>query len=365
LANITNETVEPVGLAQSLDRKNPLQRFGGWESTLFVVIVVELIAFSQGSHGFFGGGRGALDQLVQFASIGVVSIGLGSVILTGGIDLSVGSVASFAGVVLAQLWNHGGHAAHPQMSIWIATILVLVMAFGIGVLNGLITVYGRIDPLIVTLATMFVVSSLSDVVVGTPAPYLFPSNFLQIGTGSWLGVPISDILYAVLILIAGYFIGMKSFGRKLLMIGSNRSGAEYAGIRVRRVLVLDYAFSGLCAGTAGVMMCGLYASARSDLGSGLLLPALTGVVLGGVDIFGGQGRIRSMVLGALAIGFLQQGMLLYGVNTVDVQLVIGVLLAAAIVLKGRSEGGRIAARLRGLGAFGRATERSDEGHAAA
>jgi ribose/xylose/arabinose/galactoside ABC-type transport system permease subunit len=99
-------------------------------------------------------------------------------------------------------------------------------------------------------------------------------------------------------------------------------------------------------------MCGLYASARDDLGSNLLLPALTGVVLGGVDIFGGSGRIRSMVLGALAVGFLQQGLLLYGVNTVDVQLVVGVLLAVAIVVKGRSQGGRVWARLRQLGTLG-------------
>lgn len=305
---------------------NAVTTFGGWESALLGLLVLQIVLFSQGPREFFNGGEGALSQLQQFSGIGIAAIGLGLVVLTGGIDLSIGSVASFTGVLMAQVWSAGA-------PIYVAALLALVVAAAIGAVNGLIVTYGALDPLIVTLATMFVVSSIADVVVGTPKPYLFPDSFLQIGIGGIGGFPISDLLFCVLALIAGYTVGYTPFGRKLIMIGSNKAAAQYAGIRTRRVLIVNYSLSGLFAGLAGVVMSSLYASARADLAEQLLLPALTAVVLGGVDIFGGSGHIRGIVLGALTIGFLQQGLMLYGVDAVEVQLITGLLLAIAVAAK--------------------------------
>jgi AI-2 transport system permease protein len=305
--------------------QSAVSSFGGWESALLALLVLQIVLFSQGSRGFFNGGEGALSQLQQFSGIGIAAIGLGLVVLTGGIDLSIGSVASLTGVMMAQFWSAG-------VPIYGAAVLALVVAAAIGAINGLIVTYGALDPLIVTLATMFVVSSVA-VVVGNPKPYLFPDSFLEIGIGSIAGIPISDLLFFLLALIAGYVVGFTPFGRKLIMIGSNKAAAQYAGIRTRRVLIVNYSLSGLFAGLAGVVMSSLYASARADLAEQLLLPALTAVVLGGVDIFGGSGHIRGIVLGALTIGFLQQGLMLYGVNAVEVQLITGLLLAIAVAAK--------------------------------
>lgn len=316
-----------------------VREFGGWESALALIVVIELVGFSQGSLGFVGAyGAGALSQLEQFASIGVAAVGLGLVVLTGGIDLSIGSVASLTGVVMARVWSDGH-------SIWVGALVGLVLAAAIGAVNGVIITFGRVDSLIVTLVTMFVVSSVAEVVVGQPKPYLFPQPFLNISLGTWHGIPYLDVIFAVLALAAGYVVGLTAFGRRLLMIGSSYSAAVHAGVRTRRVLIANYALCGLFAGVSGVLMSSLFASARADLADNLLLPALTAVVLGGVDIFGGHGRVRGIVLGVLAIGFLQQGLVLYGVNSIDVQFLVGVLLALGVVLRNLTAGEKVRRRL--------------------
>ena len=316
-----------------------VKSFGGWEFALLILLVVEIMAFSQGGYGFWQGGAGALRQFQQFVGIAVASMGLGLVILTGGIDLSIGSVASLTGVVMARLWAFG-------LDIWVAVVIALAVASVIGIINGLIITYGRLHPLIVTLVTMFVVSSVAEVVVGTPQPYVFPSGFVSLGIGAYHSVPWSFMVFAAVALFAGYIVGFTAFGRELLMLGSNPVAAVYAGIRARRVLVIDYTLCSLSAGIAGILMSALYASARGDLAQRLLLPALTAVVLGGVDIFGGSGRVRGMVLGVVLIGFLQQGMMLYGVNSVDVQLVTGVLLGVAVITKNMLDSKRFVVHLR-------------------
>jgi ribose/xylose/arabinose/galactoside ABC-type transport system permease subunit len=300
-------------------------------------MVLEIAAFSQGPLGFFGGGAGLLQQFQQFAPYGFCALGLGMVILTGGIDLSVGAVASLTGVVMALIWSHG-------VSIWVAAFIALGMAAAIGALIGVIVVTGGLDPWIVTLAMMFMLQSVAQVVVGTPKPYLFPDAFIQIGQGAIWNLPYSFLGFVVLALVAGHIVGFMPFGRKLIMIGSNKQAARYAGIRRGRVIITVHALGSLCAGMAGVVMSSMFASARADLGQNLMMPALTAIVLGGVDIFGGYGRIRGIVLGVLTIGFLQQGLMLYGVNAVNVQLIVGAVLLVAA--SGKNGWARVASWLR-------------------
>lgn len=309
--------------------------FGAWEGVLLGILVVELIGFSMGSHGFFGGGEGALKELQQFPGIAIASIGLGFVIITGGIDLSIGSVASLSGVLTAELWSSAG------IPIFAASLISLVVATLIGVINGLIITVGRVHSLIVTLATMFVVASIAQVVEGTPQPYTFPNGFLAIGNGSFVGIPISDLIFFGVALVAGFVAGFTPFGRKLIMIGSNEPAARYAGVRIQRVLIINYAQCSFLAGLAGLVMSSLYVAARADLAEQLLLPALTACVMGGLNIFGGSGSVRGIVLGVLVVGFLQQGLLLYGVNSVEVQLLTGVLLAASVAARNTFSGQRL------------------------
>lgn len=327
-----------------------IKTFGAWEGVLLGIVVLELVGFSMGSHGFFGNGLGALDQLQEFPGIAIASVGLGFVIITGGIDLSIGSVASLSGVLMAELWSSDG------VPIFIAALISLVVATLIGVINGLVITVGRVHSLIVTLATMFVVASIAQVVVGTPKPYIFPDKFLAIGNGSLMGIPISDLIFFAVALVAGFMAGFTPFGRKLIMIGSNEAAARYAGVRIGRVLVINYALCSFLAGLAGLVMSSLYVAARADLAEQLLLPALTACVMGGLDIFGGSGTVRGIVLGVLAVGFLQQGLLLYGVNSVEVQLLTGVLLAAAVAVKNAFSGQRLQdwlTKLRTSGGSGR------------
>ena len=325
-----------------------LRAFGTWETVLLSIVVVELVGFSLGSQGFFGNGEGALQELQQFPGIAIAAVGLGFVIITGGIDLSIGSVASLSGVLMASLWSNAG------LPIFLAAVISLVAATLIGVINGLIVTVGRVHSLIVTLASMFVVASIAQVVEGTPKPYVFPKSFLAVGNDNFLGFPISDLIFFAVAIAAGFVVGFTPFGRKLIMIGSNEAGARYAGVRIQRVLVVTHALCSFLAGLAGIVMTSLYVAARADLAEQLLLPALTAAVMGGLDIFGGSGNVRGIVLGVLVVGFLQQGLLLYGVDSVEVQLLTGVLLAASVaarnVVGDRSFTGRFGRVRRGGGA---------------
>jgi AI-2 transport system permease protein len=319
--------------------ENLAKSFGAWEGVLLGIVVLELIGFSLGSHGFFGGGEGALKELQQFPGIAIAAVGLGFVIITGGIDLSIGSVASLSGVLMAELWSSAG------LPIFVAALISLVVATLIGVINGLIITMGRVHSLIVTLATMFVVASIAQVVEGTPKPYTFPDGFLEVGNGSLAGIPISDLIFFVVALVAGGVAGFTPFGRKLIMIGSNEAAARYAGVRIQRVLIINYAQCSFLAGLAGLVMSSLYVAARADLAEQLLLPALTAGVMGGLNIFGGSGTVRGVVLGVLVVGFLQQGLLLYGVNSVEVQLLTGVLLAVSVAVRNTFNGRGLRDRL--------------------
>jgi ribose/xylose/arabinose/galactoside ABC-type transport system permease subunit len=313
--------------------------FGAWETVLLGIVVLELFGFSMGSHGFFGNGEGALKELQQFPGIAIAAVGLGFVIITGGIDLSIGSVASLSGVLMAELWSAAG------IPIFFAALISLIVATLIGVINGLIITIGRVHSLIVTLATMFVVASIAQVVEGTPKPYTFPESFLVIGNGSFAGIPISDLIFFAVALVAGFVAGFTPFGRKLIMIGSNEAAARYAGVRIQRILVINYAQCSFLAGLAGLVMTSLYVAARADLAEQLLLPALTAGVMGGLNIFGGSGTVRGVVLGVLVVGFLQQGLLLYGVNSVEVQLLTGLLLAGSVAARNMFSGQALRDRL--------------------
>jgi AI-2 transport system permease protein len=320
-------TLEEVAGARQLVAGRRGDNDRRWVLALVGLLVAEVIGFSLAVPGFFGHGTGLLSLTEQFLDIGTIALGASFVILAGEIDLSAGAMASFSGIVMAELWQHG-------VEIWLATAIAVAVCGLVGAVNGLLVTGLRISSLLVTLAMQFILSSVATAWGGNAPPYNFPKSFVTItGTGSVGPVPAQLFIFAVLALGTAVVVTRTSFGRGLVLTGYNREAARYAGVRVRWALVRAFILSGLLAGVAGILIAGFYNAARDDIGDSLLLPGITVVVLGGIDIFGGRGRISGVIVATFILGFLTQGLLVDGDSSLTASMVTGILLIACLVLK--------------------------------
>jgi ribose/xylose/arabinose/galactoside ABC-type transport system permease subunit len=297
-----------------------------WGLALAVALVAELIYFSLTTRQFAGHGTGMLVLTEQFAPIGILALGASLVILTGNIDLSAGATASLSAIVVGTELRHGS-------GMWLSIAIAIGAAVGFGLFNGLVVALLGIDSLLVTLATQFIATSLATSIGGESPPYGFSDMFQRLGTGLVGPIPSALVLFLVLAAVTIVLHSRTGFGRALTMIGYNRSASDYTGIRTRRTLIIGFTLSGLFSGIAGLVLAAYYNSARDDIGTTLLLPAITCVVLGGLDIFGGRGRIAEVVIAVFVLGFLTQGLLISGRSSLTVTMITGILLIVALVVK--------------------------------
>jgi ribose/xylose/arabinose/galactoside ABC-type transport system permease subunit len=301
-------------------------RIPAWGTCLVIAIAAELVYFTLTTRQFAGHGTGMLDLTEQFAPTGVLALGLAMVILTGNIDLSCGANASLAAVIAGTVLSKGGD---PVLAI-VAAIAVSTL---FGLFNGFIVAFIGIDSLLVTLATQFIVTSVATSVAGASPPFGFPSAFQLIGQGSVNDVPIALLIFLVIALLVIVAVGYTSLGRSLTLIGYNPRAALYSGIAIRGSLTAVFTLCGAMSGVAGVLLAAYYNSAQPDIGTDLLLPAITAVILGGVDIFGGRGLISEVVLAVFLLGFLSQGMLIEGDSSLSITMITGLVLIGALVIK--------------------------------
>jgi ribose/xylose/arabinose/galactoside ABC-type transport system permease subunit len=301
-------------------------RLPAWGGCLVIAIIAELVYFTLTTRQFAGHGTGMLDLTEQFAPTGVLALGLAMVILTGNIDLSCGASASLAAVIAGTVLAKGGG---PVLAI-VAAIAVSTL---VGLFNGVIVAFAGIDSLLVTLATQFIVTSIATSVAGASPPFGFPSAFTLIGQGSIDDIPIALLVFLVISLLVIVAVGYTGLGRSLTLIGYSPRAALYSGIAIRGSLTAVFTLCGAMSGVAGVLLATYYNSAQPQIGADLLLPAITAVILGGMDIFGGRGRIAEVVLAVFLLGFLSQGMLIEGDSSLSITMITGLVLIGALVIK--------------------------------
>lgn len=297
-----------------------------WGSVLAALLIAELVYFSLTNKNFFGGGSGMLTQIELFLPTGILAMGAALVILTGSIDLSAGAIASLASVVVGTELSSGANSV-------VAILVALAVATVIGLINGLIVAVFGIDSLLVTLATQFIASSVAVSLAGDSPPQGFPKGFVALGQGSVVGVPVALLIFLAVTAGTAVLVGRSGFGRRVVLTGHNPSAARYTGIRVARTLVGVFTLAGLISGIGGVVLAAYFNAGRSDSGMSLLLPAITCVVLGGVDIFGGKGRIGEVMMAVLLLGFLTQGLLNSGFSSLTTTMVTGLLLIVGLIVK--------------------------------
>ncbi|RFU82926.1 transporter [Streptomyces triticagri] len=297
-------------------------------------LVVLLLALSLLSDDFLTT-QNLLNVGVQAAVTAILAFGVTFVIVSAGIDLSVGSVAALSATVLA--WT----ATTEGVPVWIAVLLALGTGLACGVLSGALVSYGKLPPFIATLAMLSVGRGLS-LVIADGTPIAFPESVARLGDtiGSWLPVPV--LVMAVAGLVTALVLGRTYLGRSMYAIGGNEEAARLSGLRVRRQKVLIYALSGLFAAVAGIVLASRLASAQPQAAQGYELDAIAAVVIGGASLAGGVGKASGTLVGALILAVLRNGLNLLSVSSFWQQVVIGAVIALAVLfdtLRRRADGG--------------------------
>jgi len=270
----------------------------------------------------------------QIAVIAIMAIGMTMVIVTGGIDLSVGSLAALSAVLATKLIRDafGGTAAAPAGMTAACGLAVAACGAAGLVSGGLITLFG-IPPFIVTLAMMLVASGLAYLVAAGQSIYQIPESFVWLGRGTGLfGLPHAVVLMLLLYAAAHVLMSRTTLGRYLYAVGGNREAARLAGVPVRRVLLFAYVACGLLAGLGGVIMASQLKSGSPTYGGMYELYVIAAVVVGGTALAGGEGKILGTLVGALVIAVIQNGMNLTNVESYTQKVVLGLVILAAVLV---------------------------------
>jgi ribose transport system permease protein len=323
-------------------------RVVGWSDAVgregggLVVLVILFGALSLASDSFLTGGNMA-NLSRQWAVFGIIAIGELLVILTKGIDLSVGSVVGLSGAAAAQLLVTG-------LPIPLAVLCAVAVGAGVGLINGVLVAYAKLPPFIVTLGMMGAARGLVLVITNANTIQPLPEGFSAIANDTLLGVPNLFWITVIVLLAIGFVLRRTVFGRYVYAAGSNAESARLSGVPVPRVLVTVYVLSGLLAGIGGVLLASRLDAGVPTMGETYELDAIAACVIGGASLFGAKGSALGAAAGALITSTLNNGGNLLGVNSFYLRIAIGVLILLAVSFD------QLQGRLFARGGQGRRTE---------
>lgn len=270
----------------------------------------------------------------QIAVIAIIAIGMTMVIITGGIDLSVGSLLALSAVLAARfIRDFAGGADASAAGLAIACLAAILLCGGAGVFSGVMITRFRIPPFIVTLAMMLVGSGLAYTLADGQSIYQLPDSFMWLGRGADLfGLPNAVVLLLVLYALAHVLMSRTKLGRYLYAVGGNAEAARLSGVPVQAVLVFAYVASALLAGLGGVIMASQLKSGSATYGYMYELYVIAAVVVGGASLSGGEGKIPGTLIGAFIIAVIQNGMNLKDVESYTQKVVLGIVILGAVLL---------------------------------
>jgi ribose transport system permease protein len=293
---------------------------------VFVAAVAAVAALSFATDTFLTQNN-LFNVTRNFAFVGIVALGMTAVIITGGIDLSVGSVVCLAGIVLGVVMNAG-------WPIWAGIAAALLTSLAVGAINGVLIAYVRMPPFVVTLGMLAIARSLAMVASNNRMVYDFgpdQAQLLALGGGATLGVSNPVIALAALALIAGYLLRWTQWGRHVFAIGGNEHAAMVTGVRVNRIKVGVYMISALTAGIAGVLEVGWLGAVTTNLGQSMELAVIAAAVIGGANLSGGAGTAFGAVIGAALIEVIRNSLLLLGVDAFWQGTFVGSFIVLAVM----------------------------------
>jgi ribose transport system permease protein len=290
---------------------------------IYLILIALVIFFTIKTRAFLTPDN-LFNVMRQVSMLGIAAVGMTVVLLLGGIDLSIGSQVTLVNIVTAWLMVKGG--VHPALAVLIS----ISMATFFGFFNGWAVANLKMPAIIVTLGTMTMLEGVAYIICKGVPIFGFPKSFRVLGQGYLGPVPAPVIIMAGVLLLGSFILNRTYFGRYFYAVGGNEEASKLSGINVKNVKYLAYTLSGLFAGIAGVVMLSRTNSGQPIAGKGFEFDVLTAVVLGGVSINGGYGKIYNVVAGVLIIGVLSNGMILMGVNQYVQMVTKGAVLFAAV-----------------------------------
>jgi ribose transport system permease protein len=270
----------------------------------------------------------------QIAVIAIIAIGMTMVIITAGIDLSVGSLVALSAVVIAWMVGFMGGADATYLEMFLAGAIAVALCGITGAFSGIMITRFNIPPFIATLAIMQVAAGMAYIISRGKPIYQLPESFIVLGRGAepLLKIPYAVILMIGLYLAANFLMSRTTLGRYIYAVGGNSEAARLAGIRVKSVLLFVYTLCGMLAGLGGVIMASQLKSGAPTYGLTYELYVIAAVVVGGTSLSGGEGRIFGTLIGAFIIAVIQNGMNLTNVETYSQKVVLGLVILAAVML---------------------------------
>jgi ribose transport system permease protein len=322
----------------ALDRARTLLARGlataGGRGGALVILLALVVAFSLVAENFL-----TVDNLRnilrQYSVPAILAVGQTVVIVSAGIDLSVASTAALSGSVMGVMYAHEGY---PEP---VALLMGLAAGFAVGAVNGFVITKWRVPDFIATLGAFTAVRGIALLVTdGLPVPdytkaqegRTVPETVTTLGADSVFGIPLIAVVAGACALIGWFILSRTTLGRSAYAIGGNREAARVSGIRVERVKWSIYVFSGLMAAIAGFMLTGRQGSANALMGEGMELQSIAAVVVGGTNLFGGEGTIGGTIIGVLIIGVLNNGLNILGVADFWQRVVNGSIIVAVVAL---------------------------------
>jgi rhamnose transport system permease protein len=293
---------------------------------LLLFLLLAEMALMQSLSPLFLTPDNLIEVVRQSAEIGLIALAMTLVIITAGIDLSVGSIVGLSIIMMGMLWEDAG------LPLWVAVLLALLTGTLLGGFNGtLITLIG-IPPLIVTLATMAGFRGIALGMSQARSIRNFPESFLHLGQGYALGIPAQVWILAVAALLFHLALTRTGWGRSVFGIGANEAAARLSGVPVNRVKLQVYMLSGFMTALAAVIYAAHVSVAKPDAGLGFELTAITAVVLGGTAVSGGEGGVLGTLIALLMVGFLRSGLTLARVPSEAQDMMVGLLLVLVVAV---------------------------------
>ncbi|MDU4025201.1 Ribose transport system permease protein rbsC [Anaerococcus octavius] len=292
-----------------------------------ILALIILMVFVSILNPAFLQSNNLLNLMRQLIINGFIALGMTFVILTGGIDLSVGSTLALTSAIFAGLLQNG-------MNTGLAILIALVLGLVLGLLNGILITKGKLAPFIVTLATMTIFRGLT-LVYTDGRPIAGPRDdfaFKFLGKGQFLGIPFQVILFILAFLVLWMILNKTALGRKIYAVGGNEKASFISGINIDKVKIWVYVISSLMAVLSGLVLTSRLNSAQPTAGAAYEMDAIAAVVLGGTSMTGGSGSLTGTLIGILILGVLNNGLNLLGVSSFYQQIVKGIVILIAVLI---------------------------------
>lgn len=301
------------------------------EYSILLVLIVMMIAMTILKPGQFMTKSNMLNILRQISITGVIALGTAFPIIAKGIDVSGGSVVALSAVITGTMVSVDGH----NFPVGIGILIGLGVGLLCGVFSGIMTAYGNVPPFITTLAVQLGARGLAQIYTDGKPVTNFPDSFLVIGRGTILGVPIPILIFVLMSVVTYIILHMTKFGSYTYAIGGNTTAAIVSGINVKLITTLIYGFAGIMSALGGVILAARSTSALPSYGSGYEMDAITCVVIGGVSMNGGIGKVQKMIIGVIIVGILSNGMTMLMIDANWQTVVKGMVILLAVLFDQR------------------------------